>query len=367
MPDSPPASASGATRITGLVLAVAGAVGFAVAAFATWYRVTAPLPDIARLGGLPSEIEARINGIGTVTMPAYDNLDVSSSVPNDVAWGGWAAIALAVAAVVAASAAAFGPATWRAVGAWGALACGVLGAALGLYAQLVPVGSQPVSVGGFTLQVDTAASVGPPIVWIAALPLLLGAVLLDRARRSAPAAAAPAAPQAPQLPASPFGSAAQIPGAPQPSAPRPSAAQQPGAPQPGPPMQPGAPMPPAPLPHGAPAPSNQQFPQADPTWARPVPPPMPAHTPPPLPAPAPAPAPDEHTRTAVAPVARRRPQPDWDRDWPGTVPPKPGPVTPSEQHTQVVKRPPRPVRVSPKPETEALPRRDPRFDSPTQP
>ena len=46
---------------------------------------------------------------------------------------------------------------------------------------------------------------------------------------------------------------------------------------------------------------------------------------------------------------------------------KPGPRTPSEQHTQVVKRPPRPVRVSPKPETEAIPRRDPRYDTPTQP
>ncbi|MGX9293888.1 hypothetical protein ACSOS9_03690, partial [Tsukamurella sp. MT6.1] len=190
MPDSPPASAPGATRIAGLCLAVLGAVGFAAATFTTWYRVTAPLPDIARLGDLPSEIEARINGIGTVTMPAYGNLDVSSSVPNDVAWGGWAAIVLAVATVVTAAAAALGPARWRPAGAWGTLAGGVLGAALGLYAQLVPVGTQPVSVGGFTLQVDTAASVGPPVVWIAALPVLLGAVLLDRARRSAPRRAA---------------------------------------------------------------------------------------------------------------------------------------------------------------------------------
>ncbi|NMD55003.1 MULTISPECIES: hypothetical protein [Tsukamurella] len=344
MPDSPPAPASGASRIAGLVLAVAGAVGLVAAVFVTWYRVTAPLPDVARLGGLPSEIEARINGIGTVTMPAYDNLDVSSSVPNDVAWGGWAAIAIAVAAVVAASAAAFGPATWRAVGAWGALACGVLGAALGLYAQLVPVGSQPVSVGGFTLQVDTAASVGPPVVWIAALPLLLGAVLLDRARRSAPATVGQPA-QAPQLPASPYGPAAQVPRGPIPGAPRP------GAPAPA--------APPAPQ-HAAPAPSNQRFPQADPGWARPVAPPQ---APPPLP----DPVPDAQARTAVAPVAQRRPQPEWDRNWPGAVPPKPGPPTPSEQHTQVVKRPPRPVRVSPKPETDALPRRDPRFDSPTQP
>ena len=57
-----------AVAVAGVLFGVgslAGAVGFAVAAFATWYRVTAPLPDIARLGGLPSEIEARINGIGT--------------------------------------------------------------------------------------------------------------------------------------------------------------------------------------------------------------------------------------------------------------------------------------------------------------
>ncbi|MBS4102824.1 hypothetical protein [Tsukamurella paurometabola] len=360
MPDSPPASAPGATRIAGLCLAVLGAVGFAAATFTTWYRVTAPLPDIARLGDLPSEIEARINGIGTVTMPAYGDLDVSSSVPNDVAWGGWAAIVLAVATVVTAAAAALGPARWRPAGAWGTLAGGVLGAALGLYAQLVPVGTQPVSVGGFTLQVDTAASVGPPVVWIAALPVLLGAVLLDRARRSAPAAQQ--APSAPQPPSSPFGPVAGAPaftppGSPTPGSPA-AAAGVPGPHVPGPPMPP-APMPGAPMP---PAPSNQQVP-ADAGWARPVAPPMPAQAPPPLPAPVPA----EQTRTAVAPVARRRPQPDWDRNWPGTVPPKPGPPTPSEQHTQVVKRPPRPVKVSPKPETGALPRRDPRFDSPTQP
>ncbi|TWS18843.1 hypothetical protein FK529_12710 [Tsukamurella asaccharolytica] len=312
MPDSPRASASGAARIAGLALAVAGAVGLAASAFVTWYRVTAPLPDIARLGGLPSEIEARINGFGSVTVPAYGNLDVSSSVPNDVAWGGWAAIALAVVAVAGAAAAAFGPATWRAVGAWGALACGVLGAALGLYAQLVPVGAQPVSVGGFTVQVDTAASVGPPLVWIAALPLLLGAVLLDRARRSAPATVAP----------------------------------------PVPPAQPVQSAPRRPAPPFAPAPQRPGAPQSNPGWARPVPP---------------APVPEEQIRTAVAPVAQRRPRPDWDRNWPGAVPTKPGPRTPSEQHTQVVKRPPRPVRVSPKPETEAIPRRDPRYDSPTQP
>ncbi|CAM3224081.1 hypothetical protein [Tsukamurella hominis] len=357
MPDSPPASASGAARIAGLVLAVAGAVGLVIAAFLDWYRVTARPPEGASAAAF-ALLEARVSGIGAVTMPAFGDVDVSSSVPNDVAWGGWVAIGLAVAVVLLAAVAALGPAGQRRLGAAGAVVVGVAGIALGVYAAVVPVGTQTMTVEDLSLQVDTKAGVGPYAVIVAAVISTLGALALLLARRSAPATVAHPAPQAPQFPASPFGPAAQTSGGPM------TGAQQPGGQIPG-ARLPGAPLPAAPIPpHDASlAPSNPQYPPADAGWARPVAPPMPAHTPPPLP----SPVPDEQTRTAVAPVAQRRPQPDWDRNWPGTVPPKPGPVTPSEQHTQVVKRPPRPVKVSPKPETEAIPRRDPRFDSPTQP
>ena len=359
MPDSPPASASGAARIAGLALAVAGALGLVVAAFLNWFTVTARPPEGVP-GGLLSSLEARVSGIGTVTMPAFGGVDVSSSVPNDVAWGGWVAVGLAVAIVLLAAVATLGPAGQRRLGAAGAVVVGVAGIALGVYAAIVPVGTQTVTVEGVRLQVDTKAGVGPYAVIVAAVVATLGALALLLARRSAPATVAQSAPQAPQFPASPFGPAGQTSGGPM------TGAQQPGGQIPGAPL-PGAPLPAAPIPpqHAPQAPSNQQYPPADGGWGRPVAPPMPAHTPPPLPAP--AAVPDEQTRTAVAPVAQRRPQPDWDRNWPGTVPPKPGPLTPSEQHTQIVKRPPRPVKVSPKPETEAIPRRDPRFDSPTQP
>ncbi|MGZ9828765.1 hypothetical protein ACXYTP_17810 [Tsukamurella ocularis] len=368
MPDSSPASASGATRIVGLALAALGGIGLIVSAFLTWYTVT-PRPPEGASSAAFAALEARVSGIGTVTMPAFGGIDVSGSVPNDVAWGGWVAVGLAVAFVLLAALAALGPAGKRLLGATGAIVVGVAGIALGAYAAVVPTGTQTITAEGLSLQVDTAAGVGPYVVIVAAVVATLGAVALLLARRSAPAAVAQPAPQAPHLPASPFGPAAQTSGAHQPGGPIPGAqfpgAQFPGAPfagapqQPGMQPQPGAPMSAAPMPpRQAPqAPSNQQFPPAESGWAHPVA--QPTHTPPPLP--------DEHTRTAVAPVAQRRPRPEWDRDWPGTMPPKPGPATPSEQHTQVVKRPPRPVKVSPKPETEALPRRDPRFDSPTQP
>lgn len=306
MPDSPPASASGAARIAGLALAVAGAVGLAVAAFLNWFTVTVRPPEGASAAAF-ALLEARVSGIGTVTMPALGGIDVSSSVPNDLAWGGWLAVGIAVTIALLAAVATLGPAGQRRLGAAGVLVGGVAGIALGGYAAVVPVGTQTMTVAGVSLQTDTKAGIGPCAVIVAAVIATLGALALLLVRRSAPAVAQPA-PQAP---------------------------------------------------------SNQQYPPANAAWARPVAPPMPAPTPPPLPVP--APVPDEQIRTAVAPVARRRPQPDWDRNWPGTLPPKPGPLTPSEQHTQVVKRPPRPVRVSPKPETEAIPRRDPRFDSPTQP
>lgn len=108
----------------------------------------------------------------------------------------------------------------------------------------------------------------------------------------------------------------------------------------------------------APAPSNPVFvpPAPDPAWGRPARP-APSN---PMPAPA-------HGVTAVAPVAQRRPRPEWDRNWPEAVP-GPAPRVPSEQRTVVVKRPPRPVPVSPKPETQALTRQQPqRYDGPTQP
>lgn len=322
MPDSIPAPPRSGTlpRIAGLALVVAGAAGLVTSAFLYWHTVTAHLPAIAAMGGLPSELKASVTGLGSVSMPTFNGQDLSSAVPRQTPWGGAAVICLAIGALLMAVVGALGPANRRLVGALGAAAFGVVGVGFGLYALLVPVGTQTVTTRGVTLRVETVAAIGPYVVIGAAAAVLIGAIVLFLARRSAVPAPAPA------VPAQPAG----------PQAPMPPIPPQPR-------MQPGY------------APSNPQLPPADAAWARPVPPPLPA------------PLPEAQTRTAVAPVAQRRPQPDWDRNWPTTVPPQPGPAVPSEQRTQIVKRPPRPVKVSPKPETEAIPRRDPRFDSPTQP
>ncbi len=358
MPDSLPASASGVPRIAGLVLAVAGAVGLVVAAFLTWFTVT---PDLTKLFGVNLDVHAEVSGIGSVsfaaTGPAAGAIEREGSqvVSTEAAWAGWAVIVLGVGVAVAAALAAFGPTRARRAPAVAAAASALAGAGVAMYALIVPTGSETTRVAGSELTVTTASGPGPLVALAAAVVATLGAIGLFLARRSAPVAVAQPAPQAPHPPASPFLAGGQ------PNVAQPPAAA-PGGPMPGAPMTPGVPA------YAPQAPSNQHFPPADPGWARPVPP-MPATTPPPPPAstPPPPPASVDQTRTAVSPVAQRRPQPDWDRNWPGAVPPKPGPLTPSEQHTQVVKRPPRPVKVSPKPETEAIPRRDPRFDSPTQP
>ncbi|KXO89218.1 hypothetical protein [Tsukamurella pseudospumae] len=329
MPDSTPAPQRTGTlpRIAGLVLTAAGAAGLVASAFLTWFTVTAKLPTITQLPDLPAEVRAEVTGVGAVTMPSVGGRDVSSVVPVHAAWAGWSVIGLAVAALLLAAVAAFGPVRLRRPLAAAAGACGLAGLGVGAYALLAPIGSQKVTVEGLSLTVDTSAAVGPYIVIAAAAVVLLGALALLLARRSAPAAA-----PLPPVPAPPFAPTAALP------------------------------------PQAALAPSHRPVP--DPSWARPVaPPPLPAPAPVQAPAPAPAPAPAEQHNTAVAPVARRRPQPDWDRNWPAGAPQpqKTGPAAPSEQHTVVVKRPPRPVKVSPKPETEAIPRRDPRFDGPTQP
>ncbi|KXO94918.1 hypothetical protein AXK56_20220 [Tsukamurella pulmonis] len=323
MPDSSPASASRALRIGGLVLVVAGAAGLVVAAFLDWYRVTASLPESVRLGDLPSSLEARVSGLGRVSMAPVAGQDLSSTVPTQMAWGGIAVLAIAVGALLTGAVAAVGPANRRTIGVAGTVAFTVFGFALGAYALLVPIGTQTVTTHGLSLRVETTAALGPWVVIAAAAVLGVGGALFDRARHSAArSAAAPSAP-APRVPAPSF-----------PSAP-------PAVPRPG------------------YAPSNRQAPTPDAAWARPAAPAPPV-------APVPPPLPEAQVRTAVAPVARRRPQPDWDRNWPAAVPPQPGPATPSEQRTQVVRRPPRPVKVSPRPETEAIPR-DPRFDAPTEP
>lgn len=316
MPDSTPVTPRTGTvpRIAGLVLAVVGAAGLIASAFLTWFTVKVRPPEGTSAAAF-SALEARVSGIGSVTMPAFGGIEVSasSSVPNDVAWGGWVAVGLAVAIVFLSAVAAFGPAGQRRPGAAGAGVAGVAGIALGVYAIVVPTGTRTIAVQGMSLQVDTAASAGPPIVIGASVVVLLGALVLLLARRAAPGIVAQPAPQGAHAPRAPH------------------------------------------------APSDQQLPPVEQVWARPVA----------LPPPTPAPdaVPETQTRTAVAPVARRRPQPDWDRNWPSAVPPQPDsrPVVPSEQHTQIVKRPPRPVKVSPKPETEAIPRYDPRYDSPTEP
>lgn len=330
MPDSTPAPPRSGTvpRIAGLVLAVVGAAGLIASAFLAWHTVTTQLPAIAQMGGAPSELRAQVTGLGKVSMPTLNGQDLSSSVPRQTPWGGAVVIAIAIGATLMAVVAALGPANRRLIGAVGAAAFGIVGVGFGLYALLAPVGSQTVNVRGLSLRVDTTAAAGPYVVIAAAAVLLVGAIILLLARRSAVLPASAPVP-APPVPAPPFGPGAQ------------PAMQRPGY-----------------------APSNPQAPAPDAAWARPV---APAPVPPPLPAP--APVQESQTRTAVAPVARRRPQPDWDRNWPSAVPPQPQPgaVVPSEQHTQVVKRPPRPVKVSPKPETEAIPRYDPRYDSPTGP
>ncbi|MET9327787.1 hypothetical protein [Tsukamurella sp. NPDC003166] len=334
MPDSTPAPQRTGTvpRLAGLVLTAAGAAGLVASAFLTWFTVTATLPEVARTVGLPAEVRAEVTGVGAVTMPSVGGRDVSSVVPVNAAWAGWSVIGLAAAALLLAAVAAFGPVRLRRPLAVAAGACGLGALGVGAYALIAPIGSQKVTVEGLSLTVDTAAAVGPYVVVVGAVLVLLGTLALLLARRSAPAAA-----PLPPVPAPPFAPTAALP------------------------------------PQAAPAPAQRPVP--DPSWARPVAPPIPAPAAAPAPVPAPVPAPatapaamEEHN-TAVAPVARRRPQPDWDRNWPAGAPQprKTGPMAPSEQHTVVVKRPPRPVKVSPKPETEAIPRRDPRFDGPTQP
>ncbi|GAA1071919.1 hypothetical protein [Tsukamurella spumae] len=323
MPDSTPAAPRTGTvpRVAGLVLTAAGGAGLVASAFLTWFTATAKLPTIPQWPGLPSEVRAEVTGVGAVTMPSVAGRDVSSIVPVHAAWAGWSVIGLAVAALLLAAVAAFGPVRpWRPL-AVAAGACGLGALGVGAYALVAPIGSQTVTVEGLSLTITTAAALGPYVVVVGAVLVLLGALALFLARRSAPAAA-----PLPPVPAPPFAPTGALP--PQPAA----------------------------------APSYRQIP--DQSWARPVTP----STPVPAPAPVQAPAPAEQQNTAVAPVARRRPQPEWDRNWStGAQPPRAPQAAPSEQHTVVVKRPPRPVRVSPKPETEAIPRRDPRFDSPTQP
>lgn len=325
MPDSIPAPPRSGTlpRIAGLALVVAGAAGLVTSAFLYWHTVTAHLPAIATMGGLPSELRASVTGLGGVSTPTFNGQDLSSAVPRQTPWGGAVVIGLAIGALLMAGVGALGPANRRLVGALGTAAFGVVGVGFGLYALLVPVGTQTVSTRGVTLRVETVAAIGPYVVIGAAAAVLIGAVVLFFARRSAVPAPAPTHPARP----ADLGLQAPMP----PIQPLPQA-----------PMQPGY------------APSNLQLPPADAAWSRPVPPPLPS------------PISEAQTRTVVAPVAQRRPRPDWDRNWPTTAPPQPGPAVPSEQRTQIVKRPPRPVKVSPKPETTALPR-DPRFDSPTQP
>ncbi|WP_040765759.1 hypothetical protein [Tsukamurella sp. 1534] len=328
MPDSPqdhppvpPAPHRAPLRLGALVLTAGGGVAVAVAAFLPWFTVTADLP---RLPGLPSSLTATVTGTGAVSMDAIGGADASSSVPVGAAWAGWTVIALAVAAVALAGTAAFaGAATARICGAVAA-ACGLGAAGVGVYALLVPVGRETVSAQGVTLDVQTTAAYGPYVVIVGAAAVLAGALVITLARRSAPVAVV-SAPQAPYAHA------------------------------------------PQPVPH---APLPQQV------WARPAAPAEPVRAPS-NPTAAPSYAEPEHPDaphhdTAISPVSRRRPQPEWDRDWPTLVPAPPAPPappTPSQQETVVVKRPPRPVRVSPNPETRRIPRSDgaPHFDGPTQP
>ncbi|TWS26606.1 hypothetical protein FK268_05125 [Tsukamurella sputi] len=337
MPDSTPATPRSGTvpRIAGLVLAVVGAAGLIASVFLTWFTVK---PDLASLFGKNLDVHAEVTGTGSVaftaTGPAAGAIEREGSVAvsSDAAWAGWTIVVLGAALLVAGGLAAFGPVRLRRPLTLIAAACGAFAAGVAGYALVVPVGTNTTRVGAAEFTVTTTGGPGQFVALAAAAVAVLGSLVPLLALRSTAGSVAQPTPQTPHPPVSPF-----------------------------------LPVPP---PHAAPAsgtsvpphaPSDQRFPPVEQVWARPVA----------LPPPTPAPdaVPEAQTRTAVAPVARRRPQPDWDRNWPSAVPPQPEsrPVVPSEQHTQIVKRPPRPVKVSPKPETEAIPRYDPRYDSPTEP
>lgn len=332
-----PAAPGAVSRIAGLTLVAIGGAGLVVAAFLRWFTVTTTVPPLpAPLGGVPSEIRAEITGTGAITMASIGGRDMSSLVPTHAAWTGWSVIGCGALAIALAAFAAFGPGPSRRIAAALAGACGLAAAGVAAYALVVPVGSQTVRAVGLDLEARTAAGIGPYVVIASATVLLIGAVALLTARRSA-------------IPAS-------VPVSGPPFAPAPSAPAM-------------APRPPAPHqapPNWQPAPSDSHTVQVN---TRPK---------------SSNQGPPEHLVTAISPVAQRRPQPEWDRNWPGAAPtpqqpasrqpapPQPAPrppAVPSEQHTAVVKRPPRPVRVSPNPETEVMPRqREPnRFDSPTEP
>lgn len=312
MPDSMPAP-SAVPRIVGLAAAVAGGAAMISSAFLPWFTVTAALPS---LPGLPAQERAEVTGLGDVSAPAVGGVDVAAQVPNDGAWAGWVVIVVgAVAIALAAVAATVSPRTVRRCAAAIAAGCGLVGAAVAAYALTALTGGRSVQVQGVSLGLDVAAAAGPFVVIAGAAAIGAGALLLLIARRTGESLA-----QTAVMPA------------------QPPVVQQPVPP---------------PLPHLAP----------DARWARPA---APAPSPRSAPSnPVPAPPAQQHD-TVAAPVARRRPDPEWDRNWPGMVPPKPGPVTPSQQETQVVKRPPRPVRVSPNPQTTAIPRQN-TYDGPTEP
>lgn len=333
MPDSKPVSVP---RIAGLVLAALGGVGMIVAALLTWFTVTAKLPDFG-IAGMPSEFRAEVTGIGGVTAPAVNGIDVSSNVPVRAAWAGYCVLTLGAVALVAAIVA-FARRGLRIPGAALAGIAGLAGGGVAGYALATVPGSQSAQMRGLALDVTTVAEVGPYATIGGGAAAVFGALVL-MLLRPAPVALPPLGHRGAQPSVAP----APLPAAPQGWVPPAAPPAQAGPAHAGQPVQSGPPVRRTTPPNPRPAPSN--------------------------PMPAPAPANDGHLDTVHSPVAQRRPEPEWDRNWPGMLPTPPAPPTPSQQETMVVKRPPRPVRVSPNPETQALPRpqKPQNYDGPTEP
>lgn len=309
-------------RPVGLGLATIGGIGMLIAAFLHWFTVTTHLPNIAAVAGMPSELSAKISGLGSVTMPALGDRDVSSSVPTNAAWAGWSIIVFGLGAIVAAALSTFGPPKIRRYAGPAIATFGVLGVAIAVYALFAPVGTETVRVQGFPLQMQTTAAVGPYLALISAVLVAIGASFLLVATRSATGGS----PAPPTATAAAGVSSVRSTGAGAPVGPgfdprRPAPQRPPQTPvgradtSPGPPQRgPQSPRPPA----QAPAPSGPPY-----AGRRPAPP-----TVPPL-----AEAPTRAFATPAAPPNR----------------PSSHPQPPSQRETAVVRRPTPPTRVSPRP------------------
>ncbi|MDF0531913.1 hypothetical protein P0W64_09195 [Tsukamurella sp. 8F] len=150
-------------RLVPALLAAAGAVAVVAGTFLPWVIATASLPP---LPGLPGSVSARVNGIAHVRMDPIAGHDVSGLVERPAGWFGWADVALAAAGLLLAALAVYTRAAGVAVAAVGAAAAVITGYAI----AAVPSGDQ-VSVFGQTLDV------GYRVTWAAWL-VLGGAVAL---------------------------------------------------------------------------------------------------------------------------------------------------------------------------------------------